>query len=166
MSDITYLLDTNVFIESYKKYYAPDLVSTFWQHLDEKSREGTVRSIDKVKDEIRPHNQFLTDWTNKNFVKWESVHNDETMNKYKKIMAWSTNHTKFNQRAKDEFALYKNADPWLIAHAMATESTVVTEEKRDDYKTGKISIPNACLEFDIKFMDTFQMLRELQIKLA
>ncbi len=47
-----YLLDTNVFIEAAKGYYAFDIAPRFWEVLVAGATSGTLRSIDRVKDEI------------------------------------------------------------------------------------------------------------------
>ena len=43
-----YLLDTNVFIEAAKHYYAFDLVGSFWKELVSKAKEGRIESIDQA----------------------------------------------------------------------------------------------------------------------
>ena len=44
-----YLLDTNVFIEAAKHYYAFDLVGSFWKELVSKAEEeGCIESIDQA----------------------------------------------------------------------------------------------------------------------
>ncbi len=64
-----YLLDTNVLIEAYNKCYNPNFITTFWDRLVQLSKSGTVGSIDKVKDEINKKNTFLTNWSQKEFVR-------------------------------------------------------------------------------------------------
>ena len=68
--------------------------------------------------------------------------------------------------AKNEFASEDKADPWLIAHAIVTGRVVVTEEVFNHDIKRKIPIPNVCKEFDVPYMNTFQMLHELEIKLS
>ena len=161
-----YLLDTSVLIEASKRYYEHNLVSTFWGHLADQSRIGVISSIDKVKNEIHTKNTFLTDWANNDFAQWESTANDDTVNRYTNLIQWSTTHQQFNVNAKNEFANEDNADPWLLAHAMTTGCVVVTEEVFNRDIKRKIPIPNVCEEFDVLYMNTFQMLHELKIRLA
>ena len=47
-----YLLDTNVFIEAYHRYYGFGLCPGFWEWLITQNAAGKVASIDKVKEEI------------------------------------------------------------------------------------------------------------------
>ncbi len=48
----TFLLDTNVFIEAYRRYYAMDLCPGFWECLEHYCQETRLLSIDRVQDEI------------------------------------------------------------------------------------------------------------------
>lgn len=47
-----FLLDTNVFIEAYRRYYAMDLCPGFWDCLEHYCKEAQLLSIDRVRDEI------------------------------------------------------------------------------------------------------------------
>ena len=161
-----YLLDTSVLVEASKRYYEHNLVSTFWECLTDQSRIGVISSIDKVKNEIHAKNAFLTNWANNNFAQWESTASNDTVNGYKKLIQWSIAHQQFNVDAKNEFANKDEADPWLIAHAIATGCVVVTEEVFNHDIKRKIPIPNVCKEFDVPCMNTFQMLHKLEIKLS
>ena len=162
-----YILDTNVFLEAHKKYYKPSLVPAFWKLLADDSNVKKIRSINKVRAEIYSHNKFLVNWADNSFKRWDSVENKKTINWYKTIIAWSVDSGhKFTEDAKETFARNDNADPWLVAHAIATKRVVVTEEIYNDNIRRNIRIPNVCNAFNIKCLNTFQMLDELRITLA
>lgn len=57
-----YFLDTNFFIEAHRKSYPLDVASGFWLKLSELAREGLVRSIDKVRNEIYNNDDELKNW--------------------------------------------------------------------------------------------------------
>lgn len=59
-----FVLDTNVFIEAAKRYYAFDIVTVFWDELITQERGGRIRSIDRVKDELDHCRDALTQWAN------------------------------------------------------------------------------------------------------
>ena len=160
-----YLPDTNVIIQAFEKCYNPDFTITFWKHLAQQSKSGTIRSIDRVRNEIDENNTFLANWAKNDFVHWEDTYANETLNMYKKLIDWSEKHPQFLPTAKSRFKDTDSADPRLVAHALATKCIVVTEEvySRDTKK--KIPIPNVCKEFDITYMNTFEMMRRLNIKL-
>ena len=49
-----FVLDTNVFIEAHRRYYAQNLCPGFWECLVHYCRDGRVLSIDRVRSEIQP----------------------------------------------------------------------------------------------------------------
>ena len=161
-----YLLDTSVLIEASKRYYAPDLVATFWDSLAYQSQAGIISSIDKVKAEIHDRNTFLIDWANNEFRRWDSTANENTGRMYRKLITWSRLQQQYNEKVKDEFADDGKADAWLVAHASVSQRVVVTEEVFNSHIQRKIPIPNVCIAFNVRYIDTFQMLRELQINLT
>jgi len=52
-SDLQYILDANVFIEAYKRYYAFDLCPGFWRSIEHYGAQGKLASIDRVRDVLR-----------------------------------------------------------------------------------------------------------------
>jgi len=84
---------------------------------------------------------------------------------YTKLIEWSYSNNQFRQEAKDEFAKADIADAWLIAYAEVNKCVVTTEERLNLNKKSKILIPNVCNEFKIEYVDTFQMLRQLKVRL-
>ena len=159
-----YVLDTNVFIEADKRYYAFDLVPAFWDNLVIKARDRLVMSIDKVYSEIDPRNKELKRWAADDFKVWESTNRTDVINNYARIMRWADGQD-FKEAAVAEFADNDNADAWVIAYALAKKLTVVTEERLKPDIKKRIPIPNACSAFNIRYIDTFQMLRELNVRI-
>jgi len=53
------------------------------------------------------------------------------------------------------------ADPWIIAQAKVRGDVVVTHEKLVNDESTKVKIPNICVQFGVKYVDTYKMLREL-----
>ena len=167
MSDTTiqYLLDTSVIIEASKRYYHPEIAPNFWDSLAARSKTGLIGSINEVRAEIDPRNEFLTCWAENDFTQLESTDNIDTLDRYRKLIEWSTNQTHFDVKAKAKFASKNIADAWLVAHAMVIGCTVVTEEVFNDQIKRSIPIPNACKAFGVKCLNTFEMLREIGITL-
>jgi hypothetical protein len=56
------------------------------------------------------------------------------------------------------------ADGWLVAYALSTGATVVSQEAiaRDAKK--RIPLPNVCEAFDVEYINTFEMLHALNAK--
>ncbi|HHX95367.1 MAG TPA: DUF4411 family protein, partial [Clostridia bacterium] len=66
--------------------------------------------------------------------------------------------------AKAEFASV--ADSWLIAYSKAYDFTIVTNEQYQPHIKRRIPIPNVCNAFSIDCVNTFEMLRALNVKLG
>ncbi|MGC8894807.1 MAG: DUF4411 family protein [candidate division WOR-3 bacterium] len=161
-----YLLDANVFIEAAKRYYAFDIAPGFWQALLHHAQTGELISIDRVKAEIDRGKDLLTKWANETFNQWfVRTDMDTTVIYYKEIMEWAKNQQQFTDAAKAEFADGENADAWVVAYALANGCVVATEERFNRNARKKIPIPNVCEAFNIRYIDTFGMLRELGVKL-
>ena len=59
------------------------------------------------------------------------------------------------------------ADPWLIAHAMEKNATVVTKENIESAMNSKrIRIPNVCKNMGIRCIDDFEFLREVGVRFS
>jgi len=161
-----YILDTNVLIEAHRRYYSFDIAPAFWDFLINSAKTNKILSVDRVYDEITNGNDELAEWTKVNFsFAFQNTNNDtDVLLKYGKLMKWANQQTQFSQAAKDEFAKVENADPWVIAFASAKNSIVVTHEVLNKNIKNKIPIPNVCDAFDVKYIDTFTLLRELNFK--
>jgi hypothetical protein len=59
----------------------------------------------------------------------------------------------------------KGADPWVIAHAMEDgQGIVVTKESDSRPNAQKARIPDVCDHFNVKCVDTLEMLKQLKAK--
>ena len=162
MDNYKFLLDANVFIEASRRYYAFDIAPGFWDNLIQHAKNKQLLSIDRVKQELERGNDDLAIWAKDNFYHYfVSTTNQQVVNCYRQIMFWVQTHEDFNDRAKEDFA--NSADGWLIAHAMVENCIVVTEEVFKPNVKRKVPIPNVCIEFNTQFVNTFEMLRQLQI---
>lgn len=81
-------------------------------------------------------------------------------------MEWANTSEQYNENTKDEFMVANRADARLIAHALANKLIVVTEERYNTDIQRRIPIPNVCAVFNVEWVDTFQMLRDLNIRLT
>jgi hypothetical protein len=82
------------------------------------------------------------------------------------MMIWSQSQNQFKNEAKAEFARADNADAWVVAFAKAKNYIVVTHEQFDPNARRRIMIPNVCQSFGVAYVDTFQMLRALGVRLG
>ena len=160
----TYILDANVFIEAARRYYAFDLVPTFWQALLGQASEGRVQSIDRVRQELLRGNDELADWVTGEFSgSFVSTDSDDVIESYREVMTWAQQQAQYTEAAKAEFA--RVADGWLVAYARARNCTLVTREHFTPDAKARIKIPNACRALGVSTIDTFAMMRALRVRL-
>lgn len=82
---------------------------------------------------------------------------------YREIINSVNDNEDYKQSAKDEFASI--ADSWLCAYAFAYGATIVTLETYQAGVKNRIKIPNVCKEFDIRYIDLLQFMREIGIRM-
>ncbi len=161
-----YVLDTSVFIQAARTYYALDIAPGFWKALLEHAKSGSIVSIDRVKREIDRGEDDLKEWVNNHFSNFfGSTNNDNAIKAYGRLMRWAQSQTQYFPGARGEFAKAENADASVIAFAMAHRCIVVTQEKSKPDSKIRILTPDVCHAFSLHYIDTFEMMRKLGIKL-
>ena len=161
-----YLLDSNFFIQAHRSIYPLDIVPSFWNKTQDLASRGIIVSLDKVKAEIYDnisHEDDLKEWCTAHLDDDFFESSEQALSNYIRIVQWvnsMSNH--FNERAIQDFLETDLADPWLVAHAMKNNLTVVTYEVSQPDRKNKVKIPEVCNKFGVEYMDTIKMLRELQ----
>ncbi len=157
-----FVLDTNVFIQAHRRYYAQDVCPGFWECLAHYSLEKRVVSIDRVRDEILGPNP-LVEWVSE-APSGLFVPSAEPLVRaaFTEMVNWVQANEQFRSEAKAEFA--RVADGWLAAYARVHNAVVVTHEVFGAEVRRKVPLPNVCREFGIAYRDTFEMLRELEAR--
>ena len=158
-----YVLDSNVFIEAHKRYYAFDICPGFWKWLSHRSTRSGIVSIDHVKAELVGYGDDLSEWA-KDPAR-EGLFADTTeqavSDAYRRVIDWVEQNPQFQPQAKSEFAA--GADGWLVAYAIVYKNVLVTHEAPRPDAERTVPIPNVCEKFGVCYMNTFEMLRQLQV---
>lgn len=152
---MSYLLDANVFIQAKNLHYGFDFCPAFWEWLIAKNGAGQVHSIEKVGDELQAGSDDLATWAKERGERFFLKPDPRLVEAFGPLSAWATT------QSFDDAAVYtflRVADYYLIAHALAHGSVVVTHEVPSDSKK-KIKIPNACIGVGIKCVTPYEMLR-------
>lgn len=152
---MTYLLDTNVFVNAKRSYYGFSLCPGFWDWLDQAHGAGTVASVEAVYDELIDFGDELSDWARARRSFFVPVTASE-LDSVARANRWANDSVAYDAAAKTEFASV--ADSFLIAQALAGDHTVVTLEVISDSRK-RIKIPNAATALGVKWCDPFHMLR-------
>ena len=85
------------------------------------------------------------------------------MQKFGEIQSWANASRYYSPTEKQKFAS-KKTDGYLVAHAKAHGMTLVTHEKLVGYDSKVIKIPNLCQQFDVEYINIFEMLRRLEVR--
>ncbi|HOI25418.1 MAG TPA: DUF4411 family protein [Caldisericia bacterium] len=159
-----YCLDTNVFIEAWNKYYSPNFCPDYWCILNELGQRNIIFMPKEVFNEIDSSKDELTKWLKESSIPVHSTDNIVTGN-VTRIFEANPLHINLVQESKGKSL----ADPWVIAHAMKNKATVVTKENKSNYSNPnpkKIHIPDVCENMGIRWIDDYQMVKELGIKFS
>lgn len=161
-----YLLDANVFIEAKRRYYAFDLCPGFWDCLVSHHQGDRVHSIDRVKQELEAGRDDLQQWVTSVMPTtcFASSGDPSVTGEFAQILVWVQGQAQFLPEAKAEFAA--KADGWLIAYAKAKDLVLVTHEVLARDSRRRVPMPNVCEAFGVSYVDTFDMLRELETQFS
>lgn len=156
-----YVLDANVFIQAHRLYYAFDICPGFWSALIRQHRIRQLCSVDRIKSELLGEDVPLASWIRKSTPDdiFKGTSDRRVVEAFGKMVNWVQTEDQFVGQAKAEFA--SAADGWLIAFAKVNGMIVVTHERYAPEAKSSVKIPNVCLEFEVPFCNTFEMLRGL-----
>ena len=157
-----YLLDANVLMEAKRRYYRFGLCPGFWECLVWQHKQGTLRSIDRIKKEIDQGKDDLTQWVKQSAPKgfFAGTTEPEVATWFGKLVERVQAEQQYLPEAKAEFAA--GNDAWLIAYAKQHELVVVTHETLSKEAKREVKIPNVCVAFHVPCIDTFDMLETLK----
>lgn len=160
-----YLLDANAFIEASNRYYGFDFCPGFWSSLVAQHTAKRVASIDRIATELKEQDDNVKVWVEGHAPDtfFKKTEDQEVIDKFQEMVAWVYAQPQFTDAAKSEFASV--ADGWVLAFASVNGLTVVTHEQYAPDAKRKVPMPNVCVEFEVEYADTFQMLRDLGEKL-
>ena len=124
-----YLLDSNIFITPHRLYYPFDFARGFWDQLEEKLKLDNVSVLDVVVSEVSKLEDELSTWIG-NLEDFEalSVKAAPFVVNYGKVLTYVQDCGLYREEALRNWARGDIADPWLIAVAMDTGATIITEE--------------------------------------
>lgn len=157
---MSYLLDSDVFIQAKNLHYGLDFCPAFWHWLIEANARKLVFSTEKVGDEILAGADELATWAARRgdnfFLKPDSA----ILPALAQVSNWASSQN-YEPAAISTFL--QVADFYLIAHALAHGHSVVTHEIAAA-STKKIKIPNACIGIGVKCVTPYEMLRNEKAK--
>ena len=154
-----FLVDTSVLVEAHRRYYAHDIVPSYWRWLhNEIAQQGRIMSIIPVYQELIAGKDELAQWVAERKEYFKSL-TAESIGAFREVANWAQNKDQYKQTAKNEFLSV--ADSSLVAFAKAHDYTVVSLEQPAPESKNRILIPDACHAHGVKYCDPFEMMRAL-----
>lgn len=163
-----YLLDTNIFLNFYDRYYKREFFPSFWERLPEILNQYVV-----IPDIIITENyqsSFLKDWLAQNYTKDILNHKDYFL-EWAEVLNFIEESELYSEKAliSDKgWAHERIADPWIIAIAKLEEITIVTNEVSNPNLDAKNpsknpKIPDICKELNVKCIDMNTFFKEVKL---
>ncbi len=139
-----------------------DLCPGFWLALARQHDAKRVFSLDRIRAEIVVVSGPLSDWARQEAPSgfFKETADKAVVDQYAALVNWVQNERQFTLEAKAQFASV--ADGWIVAYAKVNGLILVTHELYAPEAKKRVPIPNVCLEFDVEYCNTFEMLRELK----
>ncbi|WP_270975707.1 DUF4411 family protein [Trueperella sp.] len=159
---MTYLLDANVFIQAKNLYYGFDFVPGFWSWLDMAFEQSQIRSITAVRDELVQGQDELGTWARDRGRFFQEI-DSATTRHFTELSTW-VYRSNFTQAARRGFTT-SHTDFLLVTYARAHNLTLVTHETLS-VGFNRVKIPNACQALGVEYTNTFDMLRQSQVRLT
>jgi len=161
----TYIVDADVFITAKNQYYAFDICPGFWKSLIHHCKGGSIRSIDRVRNELLAgrETEDLVQWVKNDLPAafFLDTNVEDVVSTFADIMLWVQRNQRYFDRAKAKFATA--ADGWLVAYAVNHSAIVVTNEQPRPESRNRVLLPDVCTQFNVTYKDTFSMLKALAI---
>lgn len=162
MSNVTkkYCLDANVLIQAWNSYYSPKFCPSYWDVLNELGSVGRIFIPEAVRDEITRTDDDLCKWLKQSRLAIKGV-DEKVIQCLHAIWAANPIHTTLVDNVKGRSL----ADPWVIAHAMREDATVVTkEEKVTAMNANRVKIPNVCENLGVEWMNDFGFIQNMRLQ--
>lgn len=153
---MTYLIDSNVFIQAKNEYYGFEIVPGFWTWLETAHAEGLIHTVPSVMQELMRIQDELSVWVKKLPATFVQHPDAATLASMATVSAWVQS-SKYTDLARQTFL--GAADFHLVAHAYAHGLTIVTQEVSAPQAMASIKIPDACAALDVECRQTFRWLR-------
>jgi hypothetical protein len=154
---MSYLLDSNVFIQAKNFHYGFDFCPAFWDWLDVNNERGKVFSVEKVGDELVAGNDELAEWASRQGRSFFLAPDPSMLPTLAQVSTWAASPDRSYEPAAVNLFLQK-ADYHIVSYALAHEHIVITHEVPANSKR-KLKIPDVCKGLGVKCMNPYEMLR-------
>ncbi len=152
---MSYLLDSNSFIQPKNTFYSFAGCPSFWDWLIQANRRGCVYSVLRVERELKEQEDELSKWVDKCGDNFFLAPDNKSVPDLQEVAQWVQDHAAYTDAARQEF--FRKADYYLIAQARTLGFKVVTFEKHEN-SIHRVKIPTVCDGVGVKHCNLFEML--------
>ena len=157
-----YLLDANVLIAAHNNYYPIARVPQFWEWIIDNAENGRIKIPYEILGELEAGKKEdeLFKWVKKNK---KTLLLDENVDI---LLVNKVIEQGYAKDLTDDETHKLGRDPFLIAYAMASldRCAVTLEASKPSAKRANRRIPDVCDQLNIRCIDTFALLRELDFR--
>ncbi len=155
---MTYLLDSNTFIQAKNDFYRFSFCPGYWDWIIDGYHRGQIFSTEHVRQELLHLQDDLAKWITSFAPKGMFIKTtDASVNRYTAVVQWVNDHKTYKREHKDSFL--SGADPWLIAEALSGNHTIVTFEKSQQ-GSAKVKIPDVAHGFGVPTLRIYDVLEQ------
>ena len=152
MREIKYCLDTSVFIESWRQYYAPDVFPTLWRRLSEGLQAGILVSSDVVLQELSRKDDDIYQWC-RQFPESFIEASESIQLGQQHIVSQFT-----RMVAEGKMIGSSYADPWVVATGIEVGCSIVSFERLPASEQ-KPKIPYVCKELGVQHKTLLEVMQ-------
>jgi hypothetical protein len=157
---MTYLLDSDVFMQAKNLHYGMDFCPGFWDWLTSEHRAGQIFSVEAVHGELR--DSQLAEWAKRQPPGFFLDVDETSKGAMSTVSAWVAGQARFTDGARAEF--FAAADYYLVAQALGHGHTVVTHESPQPLSTTTVKIPDVCAGVGVPCITIFELLRRSGVR--
>ena len=154
-TSLKYVIDTCSFT-AIQRVYPTDVFPGVWDLMDKLAENGIIGSVEDIMEELKSQDDFLH--------KWAKKHKGIFLPLDGQIQTHATAILGTHENLIDLKKRKSGADPFIIAAAIVTSSTVVTEEKPSG-GPHKVKIPDVCKAYKVPCITVLDLLRAEGLKL-
>lgn len=165
-----YLLDSNIYINFYDRFYKHEYFPSFWEKLPKILNSSVI--IPKIVIDENYQDKWFKNWIDNNYSE-EIINHKDYVNQWADVLNHISDSPFYKQEALSSdkgWAHERIADPWLIGIAKQDGLTIVTSETNNinlhaTTPSKAAKIPDICKDLQIRCIEMNTFFQEVKLKI-
>lgn len=165
-----YLLDSNIYINFYDRYYRKEFFPTFWLKLGSILNSNVV--VPRIVVSENYQNPWFREWLEENYKK-DLIYHKSYAREWSEVIQYIQDSPLYKDTAllsEKGWANERIADPWLIAIAKKENYTIVTDEIKnvnlnDVNPSRNAKVPDVCEKLNVQCISMNQFFKEISLSI-